>query len=81
MLTGVLGVLGFEGVVVTDWADIEKLVGHHNVAADEREATKLAVLAGIDMSMVPYSFSFTDTLVSLVEDGEVRELVTGPYWD
>ena len=65
--------LGFEGVVVTDWADIEKLVNHHNVAADEREATKLAVLAGIDMSMVPYSFSFTDTLLSLVRDGEIPE--------
>ncbi len=65
--------IGFEGVVVTDWADIEKLVNHHHVAADEREATKLAVMAGIDLAMVPYSLSFYDHLLALVRDGEVPE--------
>ncbi len=65
--------MGFEGVVVTDWADIEKLVNLHRVAANEREATKMAVLAGIDMSMVPYSLSFYDTLLDLVRSGEIPE--------
>ncbi len=65
--------IGFEGVVVTDWADIEKLVTHHHVAADERQATKMAVMAGVDLSMVPYTLSFTDHLLALVRDGEVPE--------
>ena len=65
--------LGFDGVVVTDWEDIGKLVHHHHVAADAREATKLAVMAGIDLAMVPYDYSFTDHLLALVEDGEIPE--------
>ncbi len=74
ILTGILrDELGFDGVVVTDWEDIDKLVNHHHVAANEREATKMAVMAGIDMSMVPYSFSFTDHLLALVRDGEIPE--------
>ncbi len=72
LLTDVLrGELGFEGLVVSDWEDIKKLVTIHHVAEDEREATKMAVLAGVDMSMVPTDFSFHRTLVALVEDGEV----------
>ena len=67
------GEMGFTGVAVTDWADLEKLINHHHVAADMREATKLAVMAGIDMAMVPMDYSFTDALVSLVNDGEVPE--------
>ena len=63
--------MGFEGVAVTDWEDIKKLVGIHRVAADEREATRMAVMAGCDMSMVPNDFSFYDHLLSLVQDGEV----------
>jgi len=63
--------LGFEGVAVSDWLDIKKLVNVHHVAATEREATKMAVMAGVDMSMVPSELSFYDHLVSLVEDGEV----------
>ena len=74
ILTEILrGELGFEGVAVTDWDDINKLVSHHHVAADAREATKMAVMAGIDMSMVPYTFEFTDHVVSLVESGEIPE--------
>ena len=65
--------LGFDGVAVTDWEDIMKLVNHHFVAEDVRAATKMAVLAGIDMAMVPYDYSFTDALISLVEDGEIAE--------
>ncbi|HNS23118.1 MAG TPA: glycoside hydrolase family 3 N-terminal domain-containing protein [Sedimentisphaerales bacterium] len=63
--------LGFRGFVVSDWADIENLYTREKVAKDRREAVKMAVLAGVDMSMVPYDYSFYDTLVQLVQDGEV----------
>jgi len=63
--------LGFEGFVVSDWADIENLYTREMVAKDRREAVKMAVMAGIDMSMVPYDYSFYDTLVDLVKSGEV----------
>ena len=65
--------LGFEGVVVTDWLDVKKLMTLHKVAANEREATKMAIEAGIDMSMVPSDVSFFDHLTALVEDGEIPE--------
>lgn len=63
--------LGFRGFVVSDWADIENLYTRERVAKDRREAVKMAVMAGVDMSMVPYDYSFYDTLLQLVEDGEV----------
>jgi beta-glucosidase len=63
--------LGFEGMVVSDWADIENLYTREMVAVDRREAVKMAVLAGVDMSMVPYDYSFHETLLDLVEAGEV----------
>jgi beta-glucosidase len=65
------GELGFRGFVVSDWADIENLYTREMVAQDRREAVKKAVLAGIDMSMVPYDYSFYDTLLQLVQDREV----------
>ena len=65
--------LGFEGVAVSDWLDVKKLVNVHHVAENEREATKMAVMAGMDMSMVPSELSFYDHLLSLVRDGEVPE--------
>jgi beta-glucosidase len=63
--------LGFQGFVVSDWADIENLYTREKVAKDRREAVKMAVMAGIDMSMVPYDYSFYDTLLELVQAGEV----------
>ncbi len=63
--------LGFQGFVVSDWADIENLYTREKVAKDRREAVKMAVMAGVDMSMVPYDYSFYDTLLELVKDGEV----------
>lgn len=72
ILTDILrGELGFQGVVVSDWEDIKKLVTQWKVAIDEKEATRLAILAGIDMSMVPSDYSFSDLLVQLVKEGRV----------
>ena len=65
--------LGFDGLIVTDWLDIKKLISLHSVAANEREATKMAIEAGIDMSMVPSDVSFFEHLTALVDDGEIPE--------
>lgn len=74
VLTDILrGELGFKGFVVSDWQDIQKLVTQWRVATDEREATRMAVMAGIDMSMVPSDYSFADILVRLVRDGAVPQ--------
>lgn len=64
--------LGFKGLVVTDWYDIENLYSRDKVAHSHKEAIKLAINAGIDMSMVPYDFPrFCNNLVELVNEGEV----------
>jgi beta-glucosidase len=72
LLTDVLkDELKFDGFIVTDWEDIRKLVTQWKVAADEKEATRLAIMAGIDMSMVPNGFSFSDNLIALVKEKKV----------
>lgn len=63
--------LGFAGVVVTDWKDIIYLYTRHKVAESNRDAVKIAVMAGIDMSMVPEDFTFYTDLLDLVNKGEV----------
>ncbi|HEX5833165.1 MAG TPA: glycoside hydrolase family 3 N-terminal domain-containing protein [Pyrinomonadaceae bacterium] len=65
--------LGFNGFVVSDWEDIKKLVNIWRIAATEKEATRLAVMAGIDMSMVPNDYSFADHLIELVKEGAVPQ--------
>ena len=65
--------LGFKGVAVTDWEDIYKLVSIHHVAENKKEAVKMAILAGIDMSMTPNDFEFTTLLVELVKEGLISE--------
>lgn len=66
--------LGFQGVVVTDWMDIINLHKRDRIAKDNKEAVKLAINAGIDMSMVPYEYEeFCDNLIALVKEGEVKE--------
>jgi beta-glucosidase len=73
-LTDVLrGELGFEGVVVTDWEDVIFLQTRHRVAATLKDAVRLAVEAGIDISMTPYDYDFADLLVELVEEGAIPE--------
>ena len=63
--------LGFKGVILTDWADILQLIGQHHIAHDEREATKMALLAGIDMSMTATTTTFCTVTKELVESGEL----------
>src|SRR5438094_765737 len=65
--------LGFKGFVVSDWEDIKKLVTVWHVAATEKEATRMAIMAGIDMSMVPLDYSFADHLLALVKEGGVPQ--------
>src|SRR6185437_9487850 len=74
ILTDILhGELGFKGFVVSDWEDIKKLATIWHVAANEKEATRMAVMAGIDMSMVPLDYSFADHLIALVKEGAVPQ--------
>lgn len=63
--------LNWDGVIVTDWADINNLCFRDHIAATKKEAIKLAINAGIDMSMDPYSWDFCVLLKELVEEGEV----------
>lgn len=65
--------LGFEGVAVTDWEDIWKLVNVHHVAKDKKEAVQIAIDAGIDMSMVPNDTEFCDLLIELVREERISE--------
>ncbi len=72
LLTDLLrGELGFKGLIDSDYADIAKLYQNHRVAADNKDAVRMAVMAGIDMVMVPADFSFTDDLIALVREGKV----------
>jgi beta-glucosidase len=63
--------LNWDGVIVTDWADINNLFSRDHIAATKKEAIKLAINAGVDMSMDPYSWDFCILLKQLAEEGEV----------
>jgi beta-glucosidase len=72
ILTDILkGELNFQGFAVTDWEDIVMLHTVHKVASSHKEAVKQAILAGVDMSMTPMTYTFATDLVQLVKDGEV----------
>ena len=62
---------GFRGFVVSDWEDIKRLHTRDRVAATPKDAVRIAVLAGVDMSMVPYDFSFAELLLQCVKEGSV----------
>lgn len=63
--------LGWDGMIVTDWADINNLFTRECVAADKKEAIAMAINAGIDMSMDPYDLNFCTLLNELVREGKV----------
>ena len=63
--------LNWDGMIVTDWADIDNLYKRERVASSRKEAVKLAINAGIDMAMVPYDCQFCLDLIELVNEGEV----------
>ena len=63
--------LNWDGMIVTDWADINSLYTRDKIVGSKKEAIKVAINAGIDMSMVPYEWSFCIYLKELVEEGEV----------
>jgi beta-glucosidase len=63
--------MGFKGFTVSDWEDIIRLYTRDKLAASPREAVKMAVMAGVDMSMVPFDYSFYDLLLDLAKTGDV----------
>lgn len=63
--------LQWDGMIVTDWSDINNLYTRDHVAKDKKEAIKMAINAGIDMSMDPYDWHFCTLLKELVNEGEV----------
>lgn len=65
--------MGFDGVVVTDWDDIGKLVDFHYTAKNFKEATYDSVMAGIDMCMTPLHLKFNTSLLELVKEGRISE--------
>jgi beta-glucosidase len=72
LLTDVLRTeLGFKGVAVSDWEDIIRLYEKHKVASTPKEAVRMGVMAGIDMSMVPNDYSFYTLLIELVKENSV----------
>ncbi|MDK2841270.1 MAG: beta-glucosidase [Anaerophaga sp.] len=64
--------LNWDGMIVTDWADINNLYTREKVAENKKEAIKLAINAGIDMAMEPYDWDFCILLKELVDEGEVK---------
>ena len=72
LLTGwVKEQLGWDGMFVTDWADIDNLYVRDHVAADKREAVKIGINAGIDMIMDPYDPDCCKVIVELARAGEI----------
>ena len=63
--------LNWDGMIVTDWADINNMYERDHVAASKKDAIAMAINAGIDMSMVPYEVEFCDLLLELVKEGRV----------
>ncbi|TGE16136.1 beta-glucosidase [Hymenobacter elongatus] len=65
--------MGFKGVAVTDWEDIIRLVRVQKIAANEKEATFMAIDAGVDMAMTPYTTTFCRLVKELVQEGRLTE--------
>ncbi|MBQ2001678.1 MAG: glycoside hydrolase family 3 C-terminal domain-containing protein [Bacteroidaceae bacterium] len=63
--------LQWDGMIVTDWADINNMCERDHLAATKKDAIAMAINAGIDMSMVPYEVEFCDLLLELVREERV----------
>lgn len=63
--------LDWDGMLITDWADINNLYTREHVAANKKEAIQIAINAGIDMAMEPYDLNFCTLLKELVVEGKV----------
>lgn len=63
--------LAWDGMLITDWADINNLYTREHIAANKKEAIQIAINAGIDMAMEPYDLSFCTLLKELVEEKKV----------
>ena len=63
--------LGWDGMVVTDWADINNLYTREHIAADRKEALEIGINAGVDMIMEPYDPTVCDELIELVKEKRI----------
>lgn len=63
--------LNWDGMLITDWADINNLYTREHIAADKKDAIRIAINAGIDMAMEPYDVDFCTLLKELVQEGKV----------
>ncbi len=65
--------LQWDGLIVTDWSDIVNLYTREKIATDYKDAIRISINAGVDMSMIPYDVNFCPLLVELVKEGKVSE--------
>ncbi|HEY5686783.1 MAG TPA: glycoside hydrolase family 3 C-terminal domain-containing protein, partial [Yeosuana sp.] len=65
------GELGFKGVVISDFSDVDFLTEVHEITSNKKEATKMAVNAGLDVLMNPYDIDVVDYIVEMVESNEI----------
>lgn len=63
--------LGWDGMLITDWADINNLYTREHVAANKKEAIEMAINAGIDMAMEPYDLNYCTLLKELVQEKKI----------
>ncbi|MBR2429339.1 MAG: glycoside hydrolase family 3 C-terminal domain-containing protein [Alistipes sp.] len=63
--------LNWDGMIVTDWADIANLYTREKIAVDYKDAIRISINAGVDMSMIPYDVNFCPLLIELVNEGKV----------
>jgi beta-glucosidase len=65
------GELGFDGYVITDWADIENFYTRDHIATSSKDAVRIGINAGLDMSLVPGNVKYFDWLIELVREGQI----------
>lgn len=65
--------LQYDGVLITDWNDVENLSNRDHIAVDFKDAVCKSINAGIDLVMVPYNMDFCNSMVELVQEGKVSQ--------